>query len=587
MRRLMYNKLQELFKKFPIVYLTGPRQSGKTTLAKMAFPDLPYVNFEDISIREAVRLDPHGFLKSYDTGLIIDEVQNVPEIFSYIQLYADQRNIPGQYLLTGSQNFLLNEKISQSLDERVEILRLLPLSYSEVIKNHEVSIDDFIFKGSYPRLYEQNINTEDFFSEYLQTYVERDVRQLKNISSLSTFQKLLFLCAGRVGQILNLSSLSNDCGMSVSTLKEWISVLESSYIVYTLHPWPLKINKQMTKSPKIYFYDTGLLCYLLNIRKTDELKQHFAYGSIFENFVINEIIKLYWKKEKIEQVYFLRDSRGHEIDCVLPFNSPNVAIHLFKGHEIDCVLPFNSPSEIYSEIYYYEIKSGETFSPDFVKNIDYYKDYGKGAVIYRGDNSFTFKDTRIIKLEEFLSSMWDIYNQNELSEIEKRLLEEIRTNNSEKVEEKVKEKVEEEVARRERQREREEIINWLDGNLARMIKKAEARDRLKNWSENVGKPAFDKIWTDLGKDGTPSSERICKVLNDSIVPSLNAANGGSTFRAKYADYKNGIIALTDDSGYDAVYSVFENNPNLKKNHVMTESANAVQETAVSESRKPI
>lgn len=561
-RRLMYNKLQELFKKFPIVYLTGPRQSGKTTLAKMAFPDLPYVNFEDISIREAVRLDPHGFLKSYDTGLIIDEVQNVPEIFSYIQLYADQRNIPGQYLLTGSQNFLLNEKISQSLDERVEILRLLPLSYSEVIKNHEVSIDDFIFKGSYPRLYEQNINTEDFFSEYLQTYVERDVRQLKNISSLSTFQKLLFLCAGRVGQILNLSSLSNDCGMSVSTLKEWISVLESSYIVYTLHPWPLKINKQMTKSPKIYFYDTGLLCYLLNIRKTDELKQHFAYGSIFENFVINEIIKLYWKKEKIEQVYFLRDSRGHEIDCVLPFNSP---------------------SEIYSEIYYYEIKSGETFSPDFVKNIDYYKDYGKGAVIYRGDNSFTFKDTRIIKLEEFLSSMWDIYNQNELSEIEKRLLEEIRTNNSEKVEE----KVEEEVARRERQREREEILNWAEGNLARMIEKAEARDRLMNWSANVGKPAFDKIWTDLGKDGTPSSERICKVLNDSIVPSLNAANGGSTFRAKYADYKNGIIGLTDDNGHDVLYDVFENNPNLKKNHVMTESANAVQETAVSESRKPI
>ena len=561
-RRLMYSKLQELFKKFPIVYLTGPRQSGKTTLAKMAFPDLPYVNFEDISIREAVRLDPHGFLKSYDTGLIIDEVQNVPEIFSYIQLYADQRNITGQYLLTGSQNFLLNEKISQSLAGRVGILKLLPLSYSEVIKNHEVSIDDFIFKGSYPRLYEQNINTEDFFSEYLQTYVERDVRQLKNISSLSTFQKLLFLCAGRVGQILNLSSLSNDCGMSVSTLKEWISVLESSYIVYTLHPWHLNINKQMTKSPKIYFYDTGLLCYLLNIRKTDELKQHFAYGSIFENFVINEIIKLYWKKEKIEQVYFLRDSRGHEIDCVLPFNSP---------------------SEIYSEIYYYEIKSGETFSPDFVKNIDYYKDYGKGAVIYRGDNSFTFKDTRIIKLEEFLSSMWDIYNQNELSEIEKRFLEEIRTNNSEKV----KEKVEEEVARRERQREREEILNWAEGNLARMIEKAEARDRLKNWSANVGKPAFDKIWTDLGKDGTPSSERICKVLNDSIVPSLNRANGGSTFRAKYADYRNGIVVLTDDSGYDAVYYVYENNPNLKKNHVMTESANAVQETAVSESRKPI
>lgn len=382
MRRLLYDKLQELFSKFPIVYLTGPRQSGKTTLAKMAFSNLPYVNFEDLSLREAIRIDPHGFLKAYESGVIIDEAQNVPEIFSYIQLYADQRKIPGQYLLTGSQNFLLNEKISQSLAGRVGILNLLPLSYNELTQKHHVSIDEFIFNGAYPRLYEQQIQTEDFFSGYLQTYVERDVRQLKNISSLSTFQKFLFLCAGRVGQILNVSSLSNDCGMSVSTLKDWISILEASYILYTLHPWHINVNKQMMKTPKIYFYDTGLLCNLLNIRNSIDMKQHYAYGSIFENFIINEFVKAQYNHGKRQNVYFLRDAKGHEIDCVVPKESSYVM---------------------------YEIKSGATFNPDFVKNIKYYAKEGEtGTVIYQGDSSFSFKNTSIMQLEKFLSSVWEL-----------------------------------------------------------------------------------------------------------------------------------------------------------------------------------
>ena len=379
MQRNLEKKLKQLFSKFPVVFLTGPRQSGKTTLAKMAFPSLPYVNFEDISLQEEVRSDPHGFLKEYNSGVIIDEAQLVPEIFSYIQLYSDQKDVPGQYLLTGSQNFLLNEKISQSLAGRVGILKLLPLNYSEISESHDVNTDQMIIKGGYPRLYEQDISVTDFFSGYLQTYVERDVRQLKNISSLGDFQKLLFLCAGRVGQVLNLSSLCSDCGMSVPTIKSWISVLEASYIVYLIHPFHVNTNKQMVKSPKIYFYDTGLLCHLLKIQTQDQLKQHFAYGSIFENFVLNEILKSQLNRGEMQNMYFLRDAKGHEIDCVVPGANSRML---------------------------YEIKSGSTFSKTFTKNIEYYRnEIDEGMVIYQGERNSEYKNTKIRNIETFLKSL--------------------------------------------------------------------------------------------------------------------------------------------------------------------------------------
>lgn len=379
MQRNLEKKLKQLFDKFPIVFLTGPRQSGKTTLAQMAFPSLPYVNFEDISLQEEVKSDPHGFLKEYNSGVIIDEAQLIPEIFSYIQLYADRRNVPGQYLLTGSQNFLLNEKISQSLAGRVGILKLFPLNYSEISAKYKVNVDQMIVKGGYPRLYEHDIDVLDFFSGYLQTYVERDVRQLKNISSLGDFRNFLFLCAGRVGQILNLSSLCGDCGMSVPTIKSWISILEASYIVHLTHPFHVNTNKQMVKSPKLYFCDTGLLCHLLKIQTRDQLKQHFAYGSIFENFVLNEILKSQLNRGEMPNMYFLRDSKGHEIDCVIPQANSRIL---------------------------YEIKSGSTFNKSFTKNIEYYRNENdEGMVIYQGERNSEFKNTKIRNIETFLKNL--------------------------------------------------------------------------------------------------------------------------------------------------------------------------------------
>ena len=371
--------LQYLFGKFPIVSLTGPRQSGKTTLAKQTFPQLAYVNLEDWVLQEKIKQDPAAFLAQYPDGLIIDEAQYIPQLFHYIQILSDERNIPGQYVLTGSQDFLLYENITQSLAGRVGIIRLLPLTYREVQSVHNtISVNDCLFQGGYPRLHKESIRPSDFFSGYLQTYVERDVRSLKNIDNLHLFQKFLLLCAGRVGQVLNVSSLSRDVGVSGGTIKSWLSVLEASYVLYLLQPFALNINKQMTKAPKLYFYDTGLLCYLLNIQQADWVTQHYAYGSIFENFVLNEILKHQLSHGEQQNVYFLRDAFGHEVDAVLKNGNRKKLL---------------------------EIKSSVAFTSDFVKNILYYKrDLDDGAVVYQGDQSITYKDVSVIPVKDFLKN---------------------------------------------------------------------------------------------------------------------------------------------------------------------------------------
>lgn len=380
--RTISQKLVQLFQKFPILAVLGPRQSGKTTLVKEIFPDHPYVNLEDLSKRAHAMEDPKDFLDAYKDGLIIDEVQYVPSLFSYIQLYSDQKDKPGLYVLTGSQQFFLNEKITQSLAGRVVIANLLPLSYGE-IKSAGLGDSDpytFIFKGFYPRIYRYDISPNDFYPSYIQTYVERDVRQIQNVSDLVLFQKFLKLCAGRIGQLLNLSSLANDCGISHVTAKHWISLLEMSFIVYLLKPHHKNFNKRLVKSPKLYFYDTGIASNLLDIMSASQLETHYAKGSLFENFAISEFLKVKYNQGRASNLYFWRDKVGHEIDLILDAGEKLIPV---------------------------EIKSSKTINSDFFINLKYWESLSrqdKAYLVYGGNENERRKNVNILSWSD-LSSM--------------------------------------------------------------------------------------------------------------------------------------------------------------------------------------
>lgn len=343
-QRTLQSALSRFAAKYPVVTLTGPRQSGKSTLLKMTFPDYQYVSLEDLDMREFAASDPRGFLATYPRRVILDEAQRVPSLFSYIQTHVDSVDELGMFLLAGSHNFLLMESVNQSLAGRTAVLKLLPFSHKEMRDGGVLPerVNEQIFNGSYPRLYDKRLRPDEFFPFYIQTYVERDVRQLKNIGDLRLFTRFVKLCAGRIGQLLNMSSLANECGISVPTASSWLSVLEASYICYLLKPDWNNYAKRLVKSPKLYFYDTGLACSLLDIKSPEQLDVHFAKGSLFENAVVNALLKRAWNDGRETDLRFWRDSQGNEVDLLV----------------YDDIMPTA-----------YEVKSGATFSSNYFSGL--------------------------------------------------------------------------------------------------------------------------------------------------------------------------------------------------------------------------
>jgi hypothetical protein len=304
---------------FPIVAVTGPRQSGKTTLVKQAFPDKPYVSLENPDQRDFAQTDPRGFLAQYQNGAILDEVQRCPELFSYLQGLVDDKRQPGQFVLTGSQQFGLLSGITQSLAGRVALVNLLPFAYSELQAEGIApeSVAELLFKGLYPPVYDRPMQPDLWYNNYINTYVERDVRQLIAIQDLSTFQRFVKSCAARTGQLLNISSLANDCGITTPTAKSWLSVLEASYLIHFLQPHFQNFNKRLVKSPKLYFVDTGIAARLLGIQHPDQLVAHPLRGELFETWVVGELLKSRFNLGQPSNLYFWRDHIGNEVDVLI------------------------------------------------------------------------------------------------------------------------------------------------------------------------------------------------------------------------------------------------------------------------------
>ena len=357
--------LRKLATQFKAIALTGPRQSGKSTLARTAFPEKKYISLENPDTRASVLNDARGFLNGLPDGAIIDEAQRAPELFSYLQQVLDESSEKGRFILTGSNNFLMLETISQTLAGRIGYLELLPFCYTEIQKIPDCSyhLNEVIFFGGYPAVTFDSIDPEFWFPSYVRTYIERDVRQIKNITNLNLFQKLLYLCAGRVGQQLNLNNLAIECGVDHKTISAWIGILQTSYVIHLLPPFYNNFSKRIIKSPKLYFYDTGLACALLGINSPEQLTLHSSRGPLFENYIINELIKTRFNKGLRSNLFYWRDVSGHEIDVVVDHGSFVAAI---------------------------ELKSGMTIGPEFFKGLTFWREltkYDRAYVIYGGDET--------------------------------------------------------------------------------------------------------------------------------------------------------------------------------------------------------
>ncbi|MEX0671839.1 MAG: ATP-binding protein [Candidatus Babeliales bacterium] len=365
-KRTLEPYLKKASQSLPVVALVGPRQSGKTTLAKMSFPDYYYISLEDPDTRRRLESDPRTFLHETATkgGMIIDEIQRIPELLSYIQTIVDEKDTPGQFILTGSQNFLLNQAITQSLAGRVIFLTLLPLSIEE-LRNADMlpeKLESLIFKGGYPRIWSKDLTPEEIYPAYIHSYIERDVRQIQNVHDLKLFQNFLHLCAGRIGQVINFTSLGNDCGIDHKTVQAWLSILEESYIIFLFQPYYKNFGKRVIKAPKLYFYDTGIACSLLRIESANDVALHYARGALVESSIIADLYKQYYNIAREPGLYYWRDYKGTEIDCIV--------------EQALALTPI-------------EIKAGRTITPKFFKPLENWRKLtnskNSNYIIYAGN----------------------------------------------------------------------------------------------------------------------------------------------------------------------------------------------------------
>lgn len=367
--RDLASKALEMAEKFPVVSITGPRQSGKSTLIKAIFSNYSYVNLEDEDVRAFALDDPRGFLAHIGNHAIIDEAQRVPSLFSYLQGVVDETGEPGQFIISGSQNFLLMEAIDQSLAGRVAILNLLPLSARELIRAGMFprNVDDWVFAGGYPRIYDRRINPADYYPNYIQTYLERDVRGTDGVLKLTEFERMLSLCAARTSELLNVESLARDCGVSANTIKGWLSILEASFLVHRLTPYHRNLGKRVIKTPKLYIRDTGLACNLIGIESSDDLPLSPSKGALFESTVIEEIAKTYHAQGRRPKLSFWRDAAQREIDILIE-----------RGVTLTWAI---------------EVKSSHTYSPKFFKHLDTVAEeldipIDRRVVVYAGEETF-------------------------------------------------------------------------------------------------------------------------------------------------------------------------------------------------------
>lgn len=384
-QRILQPEITRLARQYPVVTVTGPRQSGKTTLCKASFPTYDYVNLEEPTTRAFATTDPKGFLAQHHSNVIIDEVQRAPDLPSYIQPIVDSANKNGQFILTGSHQFELTNTISQSLAGRTALVTLLPLSFHELYgANSTESLSQILYSGFYPRIFSQQLNPTEALGFYTATYVERDIRSLINIRNLTLFERFLKICATQIGQLLDYTTIANDCGIDQKTVKAWISVLEASYIIFQVQPHYKHFRKRLTKSSKLYFHDTGLVCYLLGITDAKHVMNHPMRGLLFENFIVSECLKNRYNQVKDKNIYFFRDRAGNEVDLILDY-----------GHHL----------------YSVEIKSSETMHYSFLKGLDYYKKIAqqentKRFLIYGGKESYQTAGATVYSYRQ-LSKLFD------------------------------------------------------------------------------------------------------------------------------------------------------------------------------------